>query len=347
MAQDLTIIGGGIFGLSIAFECARRGAKVTLIEALRIGAGASGGLVGALAPHTPENWNPKKAFQLDSLLRATDFWADVQAKSGLDPLFARSGRLMPLADSAAILQAKRRGQNAQTLWQGAALWTLTQSADPRWAGHSPTGQWVHDTLSARIAPRAALFALAAAVRSLGGTVHEGTTAGFTNGPTLWATGTQGLHDLSIDLGRQMGAGLKGQAALFGCDARDQPQLFPDGLHIVPHGDGTVAVGSTSERDWSNPTSTDAALDQLISRARAACPMLAKAPVIDRWAALRPRAGSRSPLLGAWPGRPGHFVANGGFKIGFGMAPKVAQVMADLMLEGRDQIPDGFRITDCP
>jgi glycine oxidase len=48
-------------------------------------------------------------------------------------------------------------------------------------------------------------------------------------------------------------------------------------------------------------------------------------------------------LGAWPGRPGEFVANGGFKIGFGMAPKVATTMVDLVLEGRDTIPEGFRL----
>jgi glycine oxidase len=46
-------------------------------------------------------------------------------------------------------------------------------------------------------------------------------------------------------------------------------------------------------------------------------------------------------MGAWPGRAGHFVANGGFKIGFGMAPKVAEVMADLVLEGQDGVPEGF------
>ena len=51
------------------------------------------------------------------------------------------------------------------------------------------------------------------------------------------------------------------------------------------------------------------------------------------------------MLGAWPGRPGHFLANGGFKIGFGMAPRVGEVMADLVLEGRDRIPEGFRVAD--
>lgn len=48
------------------------------------------------------------------------------------------------------------------------------------------------------------------------------------------------------------------------------------------------------------------------------------------------------MLGTWPGKPGHFIANGGFKIGFGIAPMVGQVMADLILDGRDTIPAEFR-----
>ena len=50
------------------------------------------------------------------------------------------------------------------------------------------------------------------------------------------------------------------------------------------------------------------------------------------------------MLGSWPDRPGHFIANGGFKIGFGMAPGIAEVMADLVLEDRDTIPDGFGVS---
>ncbi|NJM84685.1 MAG: FAD-binding oxidoreductase, partial [Tabrizicola sp.] len=65
---DLTVRGGGIFGLSIAWACLGRGARVRLIETVAIGAGSSGGLVGALAPHVPESWNEKKQFQLESLL---------------------------------------------------------------------------------------------------------------------------------------------------------------------------------------------------------------------------------------------------------------------------------------
>jgi glycine oxidase len=140
----------------------------------------------------------------------------------------------------------------------------------------------------------------------------------------------------------VGGGVKGQAAALRYEAGGMPQVFVDGLHIVPHADGTVAVGSTSETTWAD-MATDAALDGLVARAMAAVPVLEGAEVVARWAGVRPRAASRAPMLGEWPGRAGHFVANGGFKIGFGMAPKVAEVMADLVLEGRDGVPEEFRV----
>ncbi|MFC3117525.1 FAD-dependent oxidoreductase [Jhaorihella thermophila] len=51
---DVTVRGAGIFGLSIAWECACRGARVQVVDPAGPGTGASGGLVGALAPHVPE-----------------------------------------------------------------------------------------------------------------------------------------------------------------------------------------------------------------------------------------------------------------------------------------------------
>ena len=197
---------------------------------------------------------------------------------------------------------------------------------------SPTGLVVHDTLSALIHPRRATQALADAVVALGGQILPD---GDTLGAVVWATGWRGLAPLG-------GAGVKGQAALLRFAASGKPQLFADALHIIPHGDGTVAVGSTSERDFSNPDDTDAALDAVIARAVAAFPVLAHAPVIERWAGVRPRSRSRAPVLGHHPAIDGQYIANGGFKIGFGMAPLAGEVMADLVLEGRDTIPSDFR-----
>ncbi|WP_323765969.1 FAD-binding oxidoreductase [Marinovum sp.] len=338
--DDVTVRGAGVFGLSVAWACARRGAKVRVIDPFGPAAGASGGIVGALAPHVPENWNDKKAFQLESLLMAETFWAEVAETGGRDPGYLRSGRLQPLADARAVALAEQRAETAAALWQGRAEWRVVAAADyGDWAPASPSGFLVEDTLSARVHPRRSCAALVAALVACGVKVIA---EGADRGTVIWATGVADLEAMSRAAGRNLGNGVKGQAALLRYAAQDRPQLFADGLHIVPHGDGTVAVGSTSEREYDDPSAVDDQLEAVIARAVAAFPVLAGAEVVARWAGVRPRAKSRAPVLGPHPLRPGAWIANGGFKIGFGMAPLVGEVMADLVLEGRDRVPAGFR-----
>lgn len=339
---DVTIRGAGILGLSIAWACARRGASVQVIDPNGPGSGASGGIVGALAPHVPENWNSKKAFQLDSLLMAKGFWQDVEATGGVISGYGRTGRLQPIADQRALDLARQRAETAKDLWRGQATWTIRKAIEMGpFAPASATGHVIHDTLSARIHPRRACAALVAALGVLGVAIVDDAPD---RGRVLHSTGVDGLAELSATRSRAAGVGVKGQAALLRFDAGpDAPQLFVDALHLIPHSDGTLAIGSTSERDYDDPRATDALLDDVIERAIAAMPILHGVAVIERWAGIRPRARSRAPMLGHWPERPDHFIANGGFKIGFGMAPKVAQVMADLLLEGQDAIPEDFRV----
>lgn len=337
---DITVRGAGIFGLSTAWVLTQRGARVQVIDPNGVAAGASGGIVGALAPHVPENWNPKKQFQLESLLMAEAFWAEVEAAGCASPGYARTGRCQPIADDAALVLAHGRSKTAKDLWGDAATWAVRPIANLNWSANSPTGMEIFDTLSARIHPRQACQALAAALRARGVGIQ---TDAPDTATTIHATGVAGFEALNSGHTRMVGAGIKGQAALLDFAAPDAPQLFADTLHIIPHADGTTAVGSTTERNYDTPTNTDVQLDDILKRARVAVPALKEAKILSRWAGLRPRSRSRAPMLGQWPDRPGHFIANGGFKIGFGMAPKVATTMADLILDGHDTIPQGFDI----
>ena len=338
---QITVRGAGIFGLSIAYETARRGAAVHVIDTQGIAAGSSGGFVGAIAPYAPDDWQIKKAFQLDSLLMADGFWAGVSAAANLPTGYARLGRLQSVAGARAVEVARLRQEAALRHWAGHAVWHVRPSTGAKWEPISPSGFVIEDTLSARIDPRLATRALAGAISALGGKITIGEAPD--QGAVIWATGVAGLEALSQHFGRKIGGGVKGQAVLLRYEARDLPQISGDSLHIVPHSDGTVAVGSTSENEWDQPDTTDARLDALLARAIAVLPALKDAPVLARWAGIRPRSMSLAPILGAWPNRDGHFIANGGFKIGFGMAPKVAQVMADLVLDGRDTIPQTFHL----
>ncbi|WP_277021311.1 MULTISPECIES: FAD-dependent oxidoreductase [Paracoccus] len=342
MARVIHVAGGGVFGLAAAWALIRRGAQVTVFEAATIGAGSSGGHVGALAPHAPDPWNTKKQLQLDSLLAAPAFWASAEQASGLPTGYARTGRLQPVPDMETAARLPARIEAAARHWPAAMGMTLTRDPQGPLIPPSPTGLWLTDGLTARLNPRAALLALATAIRAGGGQIHEHTPAPDDHAPTLWATGTPGLMALNSALDRRIGQGVKGQSLLLSHAAPDGPQVFADGLHIVPHADGTTAIGSTSENTWDHPGPDDQA-QTLLTRATALCPTLAQAPILNIWAGLRPRARSRAPILAPWPGRPGHLIANGGFKIGFGMAPLIADLAAKIMLDDHTDIPDLFTL----
>ena len=339
---DVTIRGAGIFGLSIAWECVKRGAKVQIIDPHGVGAGASGGIVGALAPHVPENWNAKKELQFQSLIKAERFWIEVEENAQMTSGYMRTGRLQPIADEHALMLAKVRNCNAKELWKGLAAFEVVSDAQT-WAPPSPTGQWIYDSLSAHIHPYTACHALKRALETQGVTFHAESEA---QGMTLWATGVHDLLRISQAFERPVGNGVKGQAALFDFDKAGCAQIFADSLHFVPHKDGSLAVGSTSERDYIDPVATDDVLLSVINRAIAVFPELAYAKILKTWAGVRPRAKSRAPVLGRHPLDDSAYIANGGFKIGFGIAPAVATIMADFMLEGKETIPDDFSVDSC-
>ncbi len=341
---EIEVFGAGAFGLATAYCLLRKGARVRVIEKRRVGAGSSGGVVGALAPHTPDNWNEKKQFQFDSLIAAREFWAEVDALSGVRSGYGRTGRLMAISDDRQLELARGRSESARQFWQGLAEWQVIPSAE---AGPfkpvSPTGHVVRETLSARMSPAGACASLAGAIRALGGEIIEGTTTGKGGDAAVYCTGYEGLEELSAELGAPIGKGIKGQGLLLAFDAAGQPQLFAEGRHIIPHENGTVAIGSTTENEWDDPVSVDDQLDAIHEHALQICPLLHGAKVLKRWAGVRPRGRRRAPILDRHPLRENVYIANGGFKIGFGMAVGVGRAMADLVLEGKADIPDSFTL----
>lgn len=340
---DIEIVGAGMLGLSIAYECARRGLAVRVVDTASPRQSSSYGLLGALSPHSPDSWNSKKQFQFDSLLMAEEWWRNVERKAGSNAGYARLGRIIPIATERGLDLARRRQRAAAGNWAGQAQWKLVRSSelDPDWTPECRAGWAVLDTLSARIQPRMAVEALLAALRELDCEVLEGTAATGLAARTILATGVKGLGQLSREFGRTLGMPEKGQALLLGNVAAGRHMIFSGRLFIVPHADGTVAVGSTSEREFEDARKTDDSLDELLSEAERLLPALKDGHVVERWAHLRPRSVTRTLVLGAHPHKPATYVANGGFKTGIGMAPKVASVMATLVLDGVDDIPPEF------
>lgn len=336
---DLLVIGAGVFGLWTALAAARAGLRVIVADRAEPGAGASGGPVGALTPHMPVRWRALKQFQLEALLSLDSAARELSEITGIDTGYRRCGRLSPLIDARARARAEEHMSAADAVWNGQAQFEVLDHPPPTLSGVLPAtvcpAGLVHDTLSGRITPRAYISALTAAVEQVaeirrGWTAHRvaDTRAQFDRGEIAAhrIVLAAGWHSFSLAPVAQ-GSGVKGQAALLRADLPpDMPVIQMPHLYIVAHGPGRVAVGSTSEKIWAE-CGPDALLDEVIARARAVCPALADAPVIERWAGIRPKAPGREPMIGPVPGHPTLWMATGGYKIGLGIAHHAGQALA--------------------
>ncbi len=338
-------------GLWAAVHAERLGIGTLLIDAATIGQGASGGLLGALMPHMPDKWNAKKQFQFDALVSLESEIAALEAATGLSAGYRRSGRLIPLPKPHLKTIALRHSADAETNWrqQGRAFhWHVSDVPPVQGWIDAAAGEsgFVHDTLAGRVAPRALIAVLRAflmrakhvrlleeaALDSLDTGARIAVIGGrsIAFGDCIIAAGHGSfpiLQRFTPDLPQPLGQPVKGQAALLKADIDPaMPTIFRDGLYVVAHEGGHVAVGSTSENSFAEPLSTDALLDPLIAAAREMAPVLRDAPVIERWAGLRPKAIDRDPMVGPHPLHPHLHALTGGFKVSFGLAHRLAEAV---------------------
>lgn len=341
---DTIVIGAGVFGLWAARHAIRAGRRVLVLEKRRAGAGASGGFVGALMPHMPDRWNAKKQFQFDALVSLEGAIRALEADTGHDCGYACCGRLMPLAHERMLGVVAERMAGAQANWPRFTMEHVAPGdIDPAWLDPeaAPFGAQ-RDDLSARVAPRRLIAALAAFVRAHG-EIREG-------------VGVAGLEDRAVELadrtrleaseiivangfeaypllqhwlgaltgGAPAGRGVKGQAMLLDFAAEGRPILYADSAYCVPHADGTVAIGASTVEEWTGePDAFDPADTAFAEKAFRLAPRLREAPVIGRWAGVRPRnmlkPHDTEPYLGTIPGLDGVTARIGGFKTGFATA----------------------------
>ena len=353
-------------GLWAALHAGRRGLDVVLAEKRRIGQGASGGLLGALLPYMPDRWDMKKQLQLDALVSLEAEIRALETETGLSAGYRRSGRIIPLGKPHLRVIAEGHEQDALKAWRKdgrSFFWhVLNETPVSGWPEIEAIG-FVHDTLAARVSPRDLVAVLRSALRQMPNVTMaeqcglvsldpEKSNAEFDGGQRLafahiiLANGWESfefLGRIGPVLPKPIGQAVKGQSALLKADIDPTwPVLFEDGLYIVPHDNGTVAVGSTSENQFESPFTTDGQLDDLIEQARGLVPALREASVIERWAGLRPKASLRDPIVGPHPDFGNVIALTGGFKITFGLAHLLARMVVGYVFgEKPIGLPESF------
>lgn len=370
LSASLLIVGGGIMGLWAAVHAERQGIDTLLIDSGLLGHGASGGVLGALMPYMPDRWDNKKQFQLEALVSLEGDIARLESETALDAGYRRSGRLIPLPKPHLRKIALGHARDADLHWREAGRqfhWNVIDDPGSGWidAASGESG-FVHDTLAARVAPRGLIGVLSAFlktsrhVRIIENAVLEtidpqrGIAATSLReirfGRCILSPGHAAfplLDGLTTGLQKPLGQAVKGQAALLKADVDpDLPVIFRDGLYVVPHKGGHVAIGSTSENQFDEPLSTDHRLEELIASIRAMVPVLAEAEVVERWAGLRPKAIDRDPMVGPHPQHPSIIALTGGFKISFGLAHRLAAIAVGELSGPPDfaaQMPESFSL----
>ncbi|MDO3442653.1 FAD-binding oxidoreductase [Agrobacterium sp. V1] len=366
----LLIVGGGIMGLWAAVKAERLGIDTLLVEAEQLGSGASGGLLGALMPHMPDRWSDKKQFQFDALVALETEIAGLEAETGLSAGYRRCGRIIPLPKPHLRDIAERHERDAGENWVSGERrfhWHVGDRPSVADWVDDAAGQagFVMDTLAARVSPRAMIALLSAFLRKARhvrvvercsvvsvdpqagrAMLSSGDEVAF--GHVVVANGHGSfplLRDaMGLEAGVALGQAVKGQAALLDAAADPaMPVVFLNGLYIVPHEDGTVAIGSTSEDCFSEPFSTDEKLEKLLADACSVVPSLAHAPVLERWAGLRPKAVGRDPMVGSVAGYPKLVALSGGFKVSFGLAHFLADAALQTVCGETADVPAGFRL----
>jgi len=353
--DDTLIIGGGAVGLSLAYELARRGEKVRVVDKGELGRESSWAGAGIIPPAIVRaEDSPLVQLGGHSYLLHQEWSARLKRDTGVDTGY-HCGGAMYLAHDASVLErlendvAPFRAQNLPCEKLTSARLAELEPAlagaldDGRLvAGYYIPGEaqlrnpWYIRALEAACNELGVKFTTAAPVEGFvvaDGQVREVRTplGDFAAKKFCLTTGSW-----SAQLGELLGLKLaikpiRGQIALL------QPAkpvikgiVYSGRKYFVAREDGRVLVGSTEEDVGFDKTTTSIVIRELLDFALTLAPSLGDATVERSWAGLRPHSADGQPYLGRSPNLDNMYVAAGHYRWGLYLSPATAVVISQLM-----------------
>jgi glycine oxidase len=364
---DVLIIGGGVIGCATAYELAKAGLKVTVVERGQPGCEASGAAAGMLAPQGEISAaGPFLELGLASKALYPTLAEELKDRTGIDIEYQSRGTLHLFFDAGdeavgrAVYAWQHEHELSVQLLTREELLKLEPHVAPEIGGalFLPGDHWVNN--------QRLVTALVQAGAELGVEFKMGAEVKGILSQSGRVTGVS-LDDSSVHAGALFlaaGAWSGTLLASIGCHLpvfpvrgqmlalRQVPRLIAHVLHrrdhyLVPRVDGEIVVGSTMERVGKSKHVTAEAIQALLHSAMASVPALGGAPLLRVWAGFRPWAPDGLPLLGAWSGIEELYVATGHFRNGILLAPITAKLLRELIVEGATSIslapfrPDRF------
>ena len=357
MNPDVLVIGGGIIGLLSAYECAKAGMSVVLLEKHRLGYGASGNSAAmiefGLDFHRGEPFN---SLSLASVRLFPGLHAELKSLTGIDFEYGASG-ILELALSADDVSPLQEQVHALQAAGFAARWLAPAEireaypeigADTLGAAlFSEDGQ-VDGSKFVMAAARAAERKGARIIENAGSPAIERTADGLTvtarettyRPRALVVAAGAWTDEVLAPLGVRLGVEpVRGQLLVL--ETAVSPVPLPvytkGGRYVTPKRGGFTLAGTTVEHAGFDLSTTEDARRDIAALATSLVPALRTAPQRGQTAGLRPRSPDELPIIGFLPDDPNVFVATGHFRNGVMLAPVTARAVAAAVRRERSPI----------
>jgi glycine oxidase len=365
-AADVLVVGGGVIGCAVAWELARAGLAVTLVERGAPGGEASSAGAGMLVPQSESSaTSPMLALGLASKALYADLASELRERTGVDVEYETAGDLHCFLDEgdeavgrAAWAWQREAGLKAELLSPADAL-ALEPDLAPevRGALFFPEGHWVNNPrLVAALASAAALEGARFLTGEATALLRQGARVGGVRvgeerlqaGAVVLAAGAWS-GQLAATAGLHLPVGpVRGQiACLEGIPRRHRHLLHVKDHYLVPRASGEILIGASVEWvGFAKQVTADYVRSALDAAIRLA-PALGQLPLKATWAGFRPWAPDERPVLGGWPGLEGLVLATGHFRNGILLAPITARLVREVLVDGTPSLdlapfrPDRF------
>ena len=338
--EQVLILGGGLMGLAIAHQLARRGQSVAVLSRRR---NEAAGFVaaGMLAPHAEGlSGNLLRLGQL-SLERIPRWVAQIEADSGLPCGLRTTGIVVPFKNeqerdrypTAAYGEALDRQKLEQLLPGIAPAWTagLLFAQD----GQIDNRRQLMRALESACVDRGVNFQEGVEVLEL--LKQDGKLTGVRTRDSEGMLSTLECHRAVLCSGA-WSAQLLPELPVFPVKGQmvslQTPRgalrhvIFGPGTYMVPREDGLVVVGATSEPEAGfNEGLTPQGQQSLNQGIAALLPDAVNWPPMERWWGFRPCTPDEGPLLGQGP-IPGLWLACGHHRNGVLLAAITTDLTAD-------------------
>ncbi|MFZ5633221.1 MAG: NAD(P)/FAD-dependent oxidoreductase [Bacillota bacterium] len=370
-SPDVVIVGGGIVGACTAYFLAKKGVRVTVVEAGDIAAGASGSCDRAIMIQSK---NPGLMMQM--ALAGAEIYRGLESELGAELEYNNAGGMILIEneEEMGVMEQIVKRQRAAGIDVRIIGRREAQERQPAVSPHIlGSTYWDGD---ADVNPMRVCLAMAGAARTLGARflLHTRVSGFLTDKGRVAGVRTSG-GDISSDtvliaagawspeLGQMAGVNIpivprKGQIlvteplpplirgnVLSGSyiASKHNPELAGKdnvikkklgiGLSLGQTRSGNLLVGGSRQfAEYDRSTNVDA-VRAIAENAARLFPVLKNVRIIRTFAGLRPYTPDGLPILGPAPERPGLFIAAGHEGDGIALGPFTGRLMAEVLTGG--------------